>query len=81
MGAKGSELKRVRQSNKSNSRNRSYKSAVKTAMKKVLSSSNKTKEIDIIVKEAISLIDKSANKKIIHKNKAARYKAKVMKER
>ena len=35
MGAKGSELKRVRQSRKSNLRNRHYKSMMRTAVKRV----------------------------------------------
>ena len=37
MSAKGSELKRVRQSRKSNARNRYYKSKMTTAIKKFLS--------------------------------------------
>ena len=37
MGAKGSELKRVRQSRKSNLRNRHYKSMMRTAVKRVFS--------------------------------------------
>ena len=41
MSAKGSELKRVRQANKANGRNKMYKSQVSTSIKKVLSSSKK----------------------------------------
>ena len=41
MSAKGSELKRVRQSNKANLVNKSYKSKISTAVKKVLSEKKK----------------------------------------
>ena len=44
MGASGSELKRVRQSKKSNLRNRHYKSMMKTSIKKVLQSNKETSE-------------------------------------
>ena len=46
MSAKGSELKRVRQSRKSNLRNRHYKSQMNTAIKKFLSSDKKQAEND-----------------------------------
>ena len=45
MSAKGSELKRVRQTRKANLRNKSYKSAIKTAIKKVISSTDKAEDI------------------------------------
>ena len=40
MGAKGSVLKRVRQSRKANQRNRHYKSYMKSAIKDAFSSTN-----------------------------------------
>ncbi len=79
MSAKGSELKRVRQSRKANLKNKSYKSAIKTAIKKSQSNSGKSDDLDL--KSAISIIDKAANKRIIHKNKAARYKSRIMKKK
>ena len=79
MSAKGSELKRVRQSRKANLKNKSYKSAIKTEIKKSQSSSGKSDDLDL--KSAISIIDKAANKRIIHKNKAARYKSRIMKKK
>tara|TARA_X000001036_G_scaffold439381_1_gene490328 strand:- start:1100 stop:1351 length:252 start_codon:yes stop_codon:yes gene_type:complete len=78
MSAKGSELKRVRQSNKANLVNKSYKSKISTAVKKVLIEKKK----DLAEKklnEAVKLIDKVASKGIIHKNKAANKKSSLYK--
>ena len=78
MSAKGSELKRVRQSRKANLNNRAYKSKVKTAMKRVLNVKEKSEAQDIL-KDAIQLIDQVAAKGIIHKNKAANQKSTLYK--
>ena len=77
MGATGSELKRVRQSRKSNLRNRHYKSMMKTAIKNVLNA-NKEDASDLLV-QAVSTIDVVYSKKVIHRNSAARYKSKLTK--
>lgn len=58
-------------------RNRIYRSNLKTVMKKVLSSSD-PQEGSVHLKEAISLFDKYACKGILHKNTAARKKARLM---
>tara|TARA_Y100001960_G_C14466857_1_gene724860 strand:- start:254 stop:508 length:255 start_codon:yes stop_codon:yes gene_type:complete len=78
MSAKGSELKRVRQSRKANLRNKSYKSKTNTLVKRVLDSSNK-KDAEEALKEAIKTIDQIASKGIIHKNKAANKKSRLYK--
>ena len=78
MSAKGSELKRVRQSIKANLSNRAYKAKVNTSIKKVLNEKKK-KEAQASLKEAIKLIDKVASKGIIHKNKAANKKSTLYK--
>ena len=78
MSAKGSELKRVRQSIKSNLTNRAYKSQVNTLIKKVLSETKK-KDAKSGLIEAVKLIDKVASKGIIHKNKAANKKSSLYK--
>ena len=77
MGASGSELKRVRQSQKSNLRNRHYKSMMKTAIKNVLNA-NKKDAPNLLV-EAVSAIDRVYSKKVIHRNSAARHKSKLTK--
>jgi len=74
MSAKGSELKRVRQAEKANARNKMYKSKISTSIKKVLSSTKRA-EAEEYLKDAIKIIDKVASKGIIHKNKAANKKS------
>ena len=76
MSAKGSELKRVRQSRKANSYNNHYKTMMKTSMKKVLSSTSK-EDASVLKDEAFKIIDKIASKGVIHKNKAANQKSRV----
>ena len=78
MSAKGSELKRVRQSRKGNSYNNHYKSMMKTSIKKALDSSSK-KDGESLKDEAFKIIDKVASKGIIHKNKAANQKSRISK--
>ena len=78
MSAKGTVLKRVRQSIKANARNKQYKSAMKTAIKRVLNAENQEKATEMANK-AFSTIDKVASKGIIHKNKAANQKSKISK--
>ena len=65
MSAKGTVLKRVRQSIKAHTRNKNYKSVVKTVIKKA--------------NEAFSKIDKVASKGIINKRKAANQKSRISK--
>ena len=77
MGAKGSVLKRVRQSRKANLRNRHNKSKMKTAIKQVLTTDNK-EHISVPLSKAVSTIDKVCSKGIIHKNRAAHHKSSLM---
>ena len=78
MSAKGTVLKRVRQSRKANATNKHYKSLIKTAIKKVLNETNKENATKA-ASSAFSSIDKVASRGIIHKNKAANQKAKISK--
>lgn len=69
-----SALKRVRQSKKREIRNRSVRTAIKTATKKVISAVEE-KDIEKVKKELIAatkLISRAAAKGIIHKNAASR---------
>ena len=75
MGATGSTLKRVRQSRKSNLRNRHYKSMMRSAIKNVLEAEKKNAS-DLLTK-AISTIDRVHAKGIIHRNNASRHKSKL----
>ena len=76
MSAKGTVLKRVRQSRKSNTRNKHYKSAMKTSIKNALNNSAD----ESATKDAISITDKVKSKGMIHKNKASRIKSRLMKQ-
>mgnify|MGYP001201900470 CR=1 FL=1 len=78
MSAKGSELKRVRQNLKKSERNKHYKSILKTAIKKVMNTKSKD-DASKALSSSISVIDKTLRKGIIHKNKAAHQKSKLMK--
>lgn len=66
--------KRQRQQAKNYNRNQKYKSQMKTAIKNVLSSTDKT-EVEPLYRKAVSVIDNLASKKIVHKNTAARRKS------
>ena len=79
MSAKGSELKRVRQSRKANVRNKTYKAKINTSVKKVLSATKKEDALKNL-SAAVSIIDKVASKGIIHKNKASNKKSTIYKK-
>lgn len=77
MSAKGSELKRVRQNLKRNLRNKHYKSVLKSAIKNVLNAKSK-ETATTALPTSLSVIDKTVRKGIIHRNKAANQKSKLM---
>jgi len=69
-----SALKRAKQAEKRNLRNKTVKSEIKTLIKKVesaLSSGNK-EDAEKALKEAIKSLSMAASKGIIHKNNASR---------
>jgi len=72
-----SAIKRVKTSEKSHLRNMSYKSKIKSSIKKFnLAISEKKKEESIkYFKDAISILDKSVNKVILPKNTTSRQKS------
>ena len=71
--------KRVRQSEKRRVINRSHRTKVRTYIKKLRTAleSGKSDEIQTVLPEAISVIDKSVQKGVMHKNAAARYKSRL----
>ena len=71
--------KRVRQSEKRRVINRSHKTKVRTYIKKLRAAldTGKTDEVQKILPDAISVIDKSVQKGVLHKNAAARYKSRL----
>lgn len=73
--------KRVLVAERNHERNVAMKSAIKTAVKKVLESA-KAKELDSLktsLSKAYQLYDKAVVKGIIHKNNAARKKSRLTK--
>ncbi len=73
-----SAFKRIRQAKKSAVKNRHYRSSLKTMTKKALETKDQ-KEAANVLKEATSLLDKMAQKGIIHRNKAANQKSRLAK--
>lgn len=72
-------IKNVRQAKKHRIRNLKalnlLKKADKLAQKAIIS---KAKDVDELIKKAISMFDKAAQKGLIHKNKAARKKSRLV---
>ncbi len=71
--------KRARQSVERNKHNSSLRSALRTSIKRVrqaIESGDKAVAGDVLQK-ATSVIDRIADKNIIHKNKAARHKSRL----
>lgn len=71
--------KRVRQTVKKNEVNSRNRSQLRTQIKKLraaLASGDKQQSQELLV-PTISLIDKSVNKGVIHRNTAARYKSRL----
>ena len=66
--------KRQRQQATNYDRNQQYKSKMRSSIKKVLASTDKT-EAEMLYREAVSVIDSLESKKILHKNTAARRKS------
>ena len=68
--------KRIRQERKRTIHNRGQRSRLKTALKKVSSTTN-PKEAHDAFKEVSALLDRLATRRIIHPNKAARKKSQL----
>nr|YP_008965663.1 chloroplast 30S ribosomal protein S20 [Porphyridium purpureum]ATJ02866.1 30S ribosomal protein S20 [Porphyridium purpureum]BAO23639.1 chloroplast 30S ribosomal protein S20 [Porphyridium purpureum] len=88
MNKKKSVLKRIRTNERNRISNRSYKQMIKTttkafliaANKKDINDSNNLKELNILLNNAYSKIDKAVKKNVIHSNNAARKKALLHKQ-
>ena len=71
--------KRVRQSEKRRMINRANRTKVRTYIKKLRAAldGGKNEDIQKSLAETISVIDKSVQKGVLHKNAAARYKSRL----
>lgn len=70
--------KRIRSSEKRRKNNKMTDSKIKTVLKKTLATTTK-EDVEKLYKEAVAIIDKGAAKGRLHKNNAARKKAKITK--
>ena len=77
-----SAIKRVKTSEKSHLRNMSYKSKVKSTIKKfaLALSEKKKEESNKYFKDTVSILDKAVNKGILPKNTASRQKSNLTKK-
>lgn len=78
MPAFKSARKQLKISKKRHLRNVAARSAMKTAIKKVRSTADSV-AIQAVLRDATSVIDKTAKKGILHCNAASRYKSKLAK--
>jgi small subunit ribosomal protein S20 len=72
-----SQIKRNRQTEKRNARNRKVRSELHTRTKSALGAIDEGENADEAVHAAIKRIDKAAQKGIMHKNTAARRKSRL----
>jgi small subunit ribosomal protein S20 len=73
--------KRMRQSAERNERNRAARSTMRTAIKKVRTAvaAGDTATAETALKGAVQVIDRSAKKRVVHRNTAARTKSRLTK--
>lgn len=71
-----SPLKRIRQTETRNERNRYQSKTARNAVRKLRTVADKT-EAEKLLPEVTSMLDKLAKKNLIHKNKAANLKSSV----
>lgn len=71
-----SSLKRIRQTETRRLRNRYYAKTMRNAVRKFRSTTDKA-EAEAMYPQVQKMLDKLANKRIIHKNKAANLKSKL----
>jgi len=76
MATHQSAIKRNRQSKNLALRNRQYRSTMRTLTKKVIESKDK-QSAEKTLQSAISLLDKLAARRVIHRNKAANQKSRL----
>lgn len=71
--------KRIKQARKAHALNASQRSAMRTAVKKVLKAihASDKENAGVAFRHASSLLDRAARKGLIHKNKSARLKSRI----
>ena len=74
-----SSRKRLRQNLRARARNRASRSILRTTLKKVRSAPGKEEALSALP-EAVSVLDRSVKKGILHRNTAARVKSKLVRQ-
>jgi len=74
-----SQIKRNKQNEKKRLRNRTFRGAARTAVKTAQKAITSGEETQASLKDAISALDKAAEKGVIHPRNAARRKSRLMK--
>lgn len=69
--------KRVRQSEKRRAINRSNRTKVRTYIKKLRTALDSKQDVQSVLPETMSVIDKAVQKGVLHANAAARYKSRL----
>ncbi|MFL6196234.1 MAG: 30S ribosomal protein S20 [Thermoanaerobaculia bacterium] len=71
--------KRIRQNIKANERNRAHRSRLRSAIKRLRAAvaSGDAAGAQAMLSETLGVIDKTAQKKVIHANTASRYKSRL----
>jgi small subunit ribosomal protein S20 len=77
-----SAIKRIRSAERRRRINQVHRSRARTFVKKTrkLIASGEYQEAEAMARQAVSALDKAAQKGVIHKNKAARSKSRLLKE-
>jgi small subunit ribosomal protein S20 len=75
-----SQIKRNRQNEKANARNKAVRSELKTRTKHVDAAVEGGEDVQEAARQAIKRIDQAAAKGVLHKNTAARRKSRLMKK-
>ncbi len=72
--------KRIRQNAKRQERNRHFRAAARTHIKRTRSliAEGRLDEAEVVIKEAVSTLDKAARKGVIHPGNASRRKGRIM---
>ena len=75
-----SQIKRNRQNEKANERNRAVRSELKTRTKRVEAAVEAGEDATELLQDAVKRIDQATAKGVLHKNTAARRKARLTKK-
>ena len=75
-----SQIKRNRQNEAANERNKAVRSEIRTRTKRAEAAVESGEDAEARTQEAIKRIDQAASKGVLHKNTAARRKSRLMKK-